>query len=94
MSTDKYFISPTTSFRLHYQYTFGILAVACLLVTSYSYIDSAGRLRMGGYGGRYVNICIRLGYSVHEWWRQDDSEGQCPQQILLDQLHLHSPQTL
>jgi len=29
-------------FRLHYQYTFGILAIACLLVTSYSYIDSAG----------------------------------------------------
>ena len=26
-------------FRLHYQFTFGILAVACLLVTSYGYID-------------------------------------------------------
>jgi len=29
-------------FRLHYQFTFGILAVACTLVTSYSYIDSSG----------------------------------------------------
>ena len=31
---------------------------------------------------------------MHEWRRQDDSEGQRPQQILLDQLHLYSPQTL
>merc|ERR1712142_597195 len=29
-------------FRLHYQFTFGILAVACVLVTSYGYIDSKG----------------------------------------------------
>jgi len=29
-------------FRLHYQFTFGILAVACVLVTSYQYIDSKG----------------------------------------------------
>ena len=27
-------------FRLHYQYTFGILAIACILVSSYSYIDT------------------------------------------------------
>jgi len=29
-------------FRLHYQFTFGILAICCLLVTSYGYIDSKG----------------------------------------------------
>ena len=29
-------------FRLHYQYTFSILAVCVILVTSYGYIDSAG----------------------------------------------------
>jgi len=29
-------------FRLHYQFTFGFFAVACTLVTSYSYIDSKG----------------------------------------------------
>ena len=29
-------------FRLHYQFTFGILAIACTLVTSYGYIDSSG----------------------------------------------------
>ena len=29
-------------FRLHYQYTFTVLAVCVILVTSYGYIDSAG----------------------------------------------------
>merc|ERR1711915_791002 len=29
-------------FRLHYQFTFGILAIATVLVTSYGYIDTAG----------------------------------------------------
>eukprot|EP00092_Neocalanus_flemingeri_P013786 GFUD01014871.1.p1 GENE.GFUD01014871.1~~GFUD01014871.1.p1 ORF type:complete len:406 (+),score=119.28 GFUD01014871.1:84-1301(+) len=29
-------------FRLHYQFTYGILAIACTLVTSYQYIDSSG----------------------------------------------------
>ena len=37
------FVLIVFSFRLHYQYTFGILAIACLLVTSYGYIDSAGQ---------------------------------------------------
>ena len=29
-------------FRIHYQFTFSILCLACVLVTSYSYIDTAG----------------------------------------------------
>ena len=29
-------------FRLHYQYTFTVLSVCVILVTSYGYIDSAG----------------------------------------------------
>jgi len=29
-------------FRLHYQYTYGFLAISVLLVTGYSYIDSSG----------------------------------------------------
>ena len=30
-------------FRLHYQYTFTVLALSVILVTSYGYIDSAGQ---------------------------------------------------
>jgi len=30
-------------FRLHYQYTFTILAISVILVTSYTYIDSEGK---------------------------------------------------
>ena len=33
-------------FRLHYQYTFTILAISVILVTSYTYIDSEGKTLM------------------------------------------------
>lgn len=48
-------------FRLHYQFTFGILAICCFMVTSYEYIDSKGSsiqcmLDKGiGVGGGLIN---------------------------------------
>ena len=59
-------------FRLHYQYTFGILAIACLLVTSYSYIDSAGRTQQRGQRGDTLTLLFRLCYSVHGGWGEGE----------------------